>query len=88
MVVRQNILSFRSTVQGSLYLNPEFRTGKWLHRTDRHQRSRSNQQALRGVLFIDEAYSLANKGENDYGQEAIETLLKGWRTIVMIWWLL
>ncbi|GHT83009.1 hypothetical protein FACS1894125_6270 [Actinomycetota bacterium] len=29
-----------------------------------------------GVLVIDEAYSLANKGENDYGHEALETLLK------------
>lgn len=35
------------------------------------------QQALGGVLFIDEAYSLTvNKGENDFGQEAVETLLK------------
>lgn len=34
-------------------------------------------KAMGGVLFIDEAYALANKGnENDYGQEAIETLLK------------
>lgn len=29
-----------------------------------------------GVLFIDEAYSLANCGENDYGREAIDTIVK------------
>ena len=35
------------------------------------------QEALGGVLFIDEAYSLAGDGEDSYGKEAIETLLKG-----------
>lgn len=34
------------------------------------------EKAKGGVLFIDEAYSLTNRGENDYGQEAVETLLK------------
>ena len=32
--------------------------------------------ALGGVLFIDEAYSLASGGENDFGRESIETILK------------
>ncbi len=34
------------------------------------------QKALGGVLFIDEAYALTNHEGNDYGQEAVDTLLK------------
>jgi stage V sporulation protein K len=33
-------------------------------------------RALGGVLFIDEAYSLARGGEKDFGKEAVDTMVK------------
>src|SRR4029078_7900868 len=34
------------------------------------------EKALGGVLLIDEAYALARGGDRDFGQEAIDTIVK------------
>lgn len=41
-----------------------------------HKTREQLKKSLGGVLFIDEAYSLARGGEKDFGKEAIDTLVK------------
>ncbi|HHT85125.1 MAG TPA: AAA family ATPase [Firmicutes bacterium] len=42
------------------------------------QKTRENiRKALGGILFIDEAYSLARGGEKDFGKECIDCIVKG-----------
>ena len=47
--------------------------------------SRVIARAMGGVLFIDEAYALGNNNDagsiTDYGREAIDTLVRPWKTI-------
>lgn len=41
-----------------------------------HRVRENVKKALGGILFVDEAYSLARGGEKDFGKEAIDTLVK------------
>jgi stage V sporulation protein K len=41
-----------------------------------HKTREQIKKALGGILFIDEAYSLARGGEKDFGKEAIDTMVK------------
>lgn len=41
------------------------------------QTQKKIEEAVGGVLFVDEAYTLMNRGENDFGQEAMDTIMKG-----------
>lgn len=49
--------------------------GKYIGHTAQNVKEYCN-KAIGGVLFIDEAYSLVNSSDNDYGLEAIDTLMK------------
>ncbi|WXJ81824.1 hypothetical protein MHLNE_11760 [Moorella humiferrea] len=42
-----------------------------------HKAREQLKRAIGGILFIDEAYSLARGGEKDFGREAIDVLVKG-----------
>ncbi|QGP93482.1 ATPase family [Neomoorella glycerini] len=42
-----------------------------------HKAREQLKKAIGGILFIDEAYSLARGGEKDFGREAIDVLVKG-----------
>ncbi|HHX51693.1 MAG TPA: AAA family ATPase [Clostridia bacterium] len=50
--------------------------GEYIGHTARKTREHLK-RALGGILFIDEAYSLARGGERDFGREAIDCLVKG-----------
>lgn len=49
--------------------------GEYIGHTAQKTRNQIN-QAMGGILFIDEAYALARGGEKDFGKEAIDTLVK------------
>jgi len=49
--------------------------GEYIGHTEQKTKNKIK-EALGGVLFIDEAYSLNNPSSNDFGKEAIEILLK------------
>eukprot|EP01006_Ploeotia_vitrea_P052497 TRINITY_DN67692_c3_g4_i2.p1 TRINITY_DN67692_c3_g4~~TRINITY_DN67692_c3_g4_i2.p1 ORF type:complete len:379 (-),score=51.00 TRINITY_DN67692_c3_g4_i2:1433-2569(-) len=43
-------------------------------------------KALGGVLFIDEAYGINPKGDSNFGQECVDTLVTKWKITFTNWW--
>ncbi|PTE68955.1 sporulation protein [Staphylococcus devriesei] len=48
--------------------------GKYIGHTEKNTKT-AVEHAMGGVLFIDEAYQLVSSNENDFGEQAIETLI-------------
>lgn len=48
--------------------------GKYVGQTEANTKKALN-EALGGVLFVDEAYQLANQSSHDFGQQVIETMI-------------
>ena len=81
MIARLMARIYRSLgilLQGAAGGDGPFRTGGGLCGADGPEdRPRLSKKAERaGAPFIDEAYALNGSGQNDFGQEAIDTLLK------------
>ena len=71
---RRHLPGARPALQGPTGRGRPVRAGRGLPRPDRHEdRGGGGQGRRRGVLFIDEAYSLAG---DQYGQESVDTLVK------------
>ena len=66
----------RCAVEGPARRGRPLTTRRRLRRPDRHETRAVVEQAIGGMLLIDEACALARGGENDFGREAIDTLVK------------
>jgi len=56
--------------------------GKYIGHTAQKTREQLK-KAYGGILFIDEAYSLARGGEKDFGKESIDVLVMLWKQITI-----